>query len=117
MIRPRDAEPLLKRLVRQYPIVTVTGPRQSGKTTLCRKLFPHKPYLSLETPDVRRRAAVDPRGFLDDVANGAVLDEIQRAPELLSHLQGRGDADPRPGRYILMGSAQFDMREGISQSL
>ncbi len=117
MIRTRDAEPLVKRLARQYPIVTITGPRQSGKTTLCRKVFPGKPYLSLETPDVRRRAVADPRGFLDDIPDGAILDEIQRAPEILSYLQTRVDADSRAGRYILTGSAQFEMMEGVSQSL
>jgi predicted AAA+ superfamily ATPase len=117
MIRGRDAEPLLKRLAGQYPVVTVTGPRQSGKTTLCRKVFPKKPYVSLETPDVRRRVVTDPRSFLDDLPDGAILDEFQRTPELLSHLQERVDTDARPGRFILTGSAQIERMEGVSQSL
>lgn len=117
MYRPRDAESLLKRYLRQYPIVTVIGPRQSGKTTLCRHLLPEMPYASLENPDTARRAASDPRAFLSAYPKGAILDEIQRAPELLSYLQGIVDEDARPGRFVLTGSAQLELMGKVSQSL
>lgn len=117
MYRSRDAESLLKRYLRQYPIVTVIGPRQSGKTTLCRHLLPEMPYASLENPDMARRAASDPRAFLSTFPKGAILDEIQRAPELLSYLQGIVDEDARPGRYVLTGSAQLELLGKVSQSL
>jgi hypothetical protein len=98
-------------------VVTVTGPRQSGKTTLCRAVFPHKTYVSLEAPDVRDYARTDPRGFLGDHRAGAILDEIQRAPELLSYLQGEVDARPTPGRFVLTGSANLALLGSVSQSL
>lgn len=101
----------------QYPVVTITGPRQSGKTTLAKALFPNKHYVSLEELDNRRFAREDPRGFLSDVREGAILDEIQNAPDLLSYLQGEVDGDDRPGRFILTGSRQFEMMERVSQSL
>ncbi|HEX7672472.1 MAG TPA: ATP-binding protein, partial [Polyangiaceae bacterium] len=91
--------------------------RQSGKTTLCRMLFPRKPYVSLEAPDVRARVLEDPRGFLADHPDGAVLDEVQRAPELLSYLQVDVDERRRPGRWILTGSQNFALAQGLSQSL
>lgn len=97
--------------------MTLTGPRQSGKTTLCRAAFPRHAYVSLEAPDAREYAAADPRGFLDDLRAGAVLDEIQRAPTLLSYLQEEVDARPRPGRFVLSGSANLALLAGISQSL
>jgi predicted AAA+ superfamily ATPase len=105
----RDIAPLLARLARRYPVITLTGPRQSGKTTLARAEFPHLSYFSLEDPDTRRFAQEDPRGFLSGCARGAVLDEIQRAPELASYLQGMVDADPTPGRFVLTGSHQFEL--------
>jgi hypothetical protein len=98
-------------------VVTVTGPRQSGKTTLCRAVFPRKAYVSLEAPDVRDYARTDPRGFLGDHRAGAILDEIQRAPELLSYLQGEVDARPAPGRFVLTGSANLALLGSVSQSL
>lgn len=107
----------LKELVQKYPIVTITGPRQSGKTTLCRMVFPEKSYVNLESPDVRQFAREDPRGFLNSYRDGAVFDEIQRVPELLSYLQPIVDDDPEPGKYIITGSQQFQVREAISQSL
>lgn len=113
----RNATPTLQKLAGWYPVVVVTGPRQSGKTTLCRAVFPDKPYANLEDPDLREFAATDPRAFLRQHAEGAVLDEAQRVPELLSYLQSTVDADPRPGRYILTGSQQFGLLSGISQSL
>ena len=103
--------------MRGFPIVTLTGPRQSGKTTLAKAVFPDRPYASLEEPDLRRNAQEDPRSFLDRFPNGAVLDEVQRCPDLLSYLQTRVDKDGRMGRYILTGSQQFGLMSGITQSL
>lgn len=113
----RDITPLFRRLARQYPVVTLTGPRQSGKTTLARSVFPALPYTSLEDPDVRRFATEDPRGFLASLGPGAIIDEIQRAPQLPSYLQAMVDADPSPGRFILTGSQQFELMTQVSQSL
>lgn len=105
------------RLANEYPVVTITGPRQSGKTTLCRNLFSNKKYLSLEDPDVRRLALTDPRSFLEQVSGGAILDEIQKAPELVSYIQRIVDDAPIPGSFILTGSEQFELTQSISQSL
>jgi predicted AAA+ superfamily ATPase len=114
---PRDIEATLNSLLQGFPVVTITGPRQSGKTTLARKIFSHKPYLSLEDPDVRMMCTDDPRGFLSRLPDGAVLDEVQRAPEILSYLQTRIDADGRMGLFVLTGSQQFGLMSGITQSL
>ena len=113
----RHAEKTITSLLRGFPIVTVTGPRQSGKTTLARAVFKNKPYASLEEPDVRQTAIDDPRSFLARFPNGAVLDEVQRAPEILSYLQTLVDKDGRMGLYILTGSQQFGLMSGITQSL
>lgn len=113
----RDLAPRLVAAARSFPALTVTGPRQSGKSTLCRQLFPRHPYVNLEAPDVRRFALEDPRSFLAQFPTGAVLDEIQRAPELTSYLQPMIDADPAPGRWILTGSQHFALLESVSQSL
>lgn len=101
----------------EYPAVTITGPRQSGKTTLARKVFPDYDYVSLENPDERTFALEDPKGFLNRFTRPVIMDEIQRAPELFSYLQGRMDADGRPGRYVLTGSQNFLLMEKVSQSL
>ena len=101
----------------EFPAVTIFGPRQSGKTTLAKMVFPELPYLSLEAPDIRTQAVEDPRGLLDRVASGVILDEIQRVPELLSYLQGMIDEDRSPGRFILTGSHQPLVHQAISQSL
>lgn len=113
----RLLERRLKQTAKHFPIVTVTGPRQSGKTTLCRHAFPDKPYVSLEMPDVREYALDDPRGFLSQYKKGAVFDEVQRAPDLLSYLQLDVDERPQPGRFVLTGSANFALLESVSQSL
>lgn len=113
----RNLANTLRARANQYPVVAVTGPRQSGKTTLCRAAFPDHPYVSLEAEDVRHYSKEDPRGFLGEYGDGAVLDEVQRAPHLLSYLQGLVDVDPAPGRFILTGSQHFGLSEVISQSL
>ncbi len=104
-------------LARGFPVLTITGPRQSGKSTLCRAVFADKPYANLESPDVRRHAVEDPRGFLSRFPHGAVLDEIQRAPELTSYLQPMVDENPVPGQWILTGSQHGLLRDTVSQSL
>ncbi|HEY8021018.1 MAG TPA: ATP-binding protein [Thermoanaerobaculia bacterium] len=116
MIR-RALETPLKKAARQYPVVTLTGPRQSGKTTLVRAAFPRHDYASLEDPDVRRFALDDPRGFLAQFAGRVILDEVQRAPDLFSYIQTIVDQKASPGRYILSGSQNFLLLRSISQSL
>ena len=101
----------------EYPAVTILGPRQSGKTTLAKMTFPKHAYLSLEDPDVRKQATDDPRGLLESIRHGAILDEVQRVPQLLSYLQGIIDAERSPGRFILTGSHQPQVHQAISQSL
>lgn len=113
----RTIEPILNSLAAKYPVITITGPRQSGKTTLCRKAFPHKPYANLEFPDVRQFALDDPRGFLARYPEGAVLDEIQRVPDLVSYLQPMVDEAQWKGLFILTGSQQFEVSNAINQSL
>jgi hypothetical protein len=114
---PRRLATKLRSLARRFPVVTVTGPRQAGKTTLCRALFPRHRYVSLEAPDTREYATEDPRGFLGELARGAVIDEVQRAPALLSYLQEEVDARPRAGRFVLTGSANLGLLAGVSQTL
>ena len=114
---PRTLQNKLRELSSYYPAVMVTGPRQSGKTTLCQMTFPNKPYVSLEALDTRDFAINDPRGFLAEYADGAIIDEVQNAPDLLSYLQSDIDARPQPGRFILTGSQHFGLSQSISQSL
>lgn len=113
----RHLAPVLADRAAQYPVVTVTGPRQSGKTTLCRLAFPGLPYANLEQPDTRAFAQGDPQGFLNQFPDGAVLDEIQRVPELLSWVQVLVDKTGRPGQFILTGSHQFELMDAVTQSL
>ncbi|MDY6990720.1 MAG: AAA family ATPase, partial [Thermodesulfobacteriota bacterium] len=101
----------------EYPVVTVFGPRQSGKTTLAQMTFPDKRYVSLEDPDVRMAAETDPRGFLSEMPHGAVLDEIQRLPQLLSYIQGIVDRAQESGMFILTGSHQPELHQTVSQTL
>ena len=114
---PRLARHSLARLLRGFPVVAVTGPRQSGKTTLVRSLLPERPYVSLENPDAREFALQDPRGFLAQFPGGAVLDEVQRAPQLLSWLLQRVDESRQLGEWVLTGSAQLDLMAGLTQTL
>jgi len=102
---------------RRFPVVTITGPRQSGKTTLARSAFPAKPYANLELPDVREFAASDPRGFLAQFPKGALLDEVQRVPDLLSYLQALVDEGLPNGAFVLTGSQHYGLLERVSQSL
>lgn len=114
---PRRLQPRLLDLAAKFPVVTVTGPRQSGKTTLCKAAFPEKPYISLEAPDTREFAQADPRGFLATCRDGAILDEVHRVPDLLSYLQVDVDQERSPGRFILTGSANFSLLRSLGQSL
>lgn len=113
----RDLAAELRRSAAEYPVVTILGPRQSGKTTLARMSFPEKPWVSLEDPDVRMAAEADPRGFLGQYRDGVILDEVQRLPVLLSYLQGIVDREAGRGRFILTGSHQPRLHEAVSQSL
>ena len=113
----REIAGRLTRLFDQYPFVTVTGPRQSGKTTLCRAAFPNLTYANLEAPDQREFAESDPRGFLAQLGEGAIIDEIQHVPALLSYLQVLADERRRNSLFVLTGSEQFRLSNAISQSL
>ena len=114
---PRTITPHLQELFGQYPFVTVTGPRQSGKTTLCRAAFPELEYVNLESPRIRRFAQEDPERFLAGYPGGAILDEVQRVPELLSWLQVLADDRGRNGLFVLTGSGQFLLFDKVDQSL
>jgi predicted AAA+ superfamily ATPase len=112
----RSAEKHLKSLFSYFPVLFVTGPRQSGKTTLVQKLFNDLPYVLLEFPDQRKLAMEDPRAFIAQYENGAIFDEVQQVPELFSYLQGRVDEN-KEARFVLTGSQNFLLNERISQSL
>lgn len=117
MLITRTAEKELRTLAGQFKAVAVVGPRQSGKTTLVRMAFPDKAYVSLENPDTRRFAIEDPRGFIAGYPDGAILDEIQRTPDIFSYLQQVLDENKGKGRFIITGSNNFLLQENISQSL
>jgi len=104
-------------LARKFPVVSITGPRQSGKTTLAKMLFKKHAYVSLEEPHEREFAMTDPKGFLRRFSGGVILDEIQKAPIILSYIQGIVDSNGTPGRFILTGSQQFHLMEKVSQTL
>jgi predicted AAA+ superfamily ATPase len=114
---PRILSDAVRRASRQFPVVAILGPRQSGKTTLVKNLFPNKPYVTLEDPDTRAFAQADPRGFLAQYESGALLDEVQRVPELFSYLQGVVDRSKKTGMFILTGSQNFLLMQHLSQSL
>ena len=107
----------LRKAATQYPVVTLTGPRQSGKTTLVRALFDNHAYASLEDPELRTFALEDPRGFLEQFPGNVIFDEVQRVPDLFSYIQTIVDTEDRTGRFILTGSQNFLLLKSISQSL
>lgn len=113
----REITTELQELAAGYPVVTVIGPRQSGKTTLVKYVFPEKPYANLEDPDIRNLAETDPRGFLEKYPKGVILDEIQRVPTLLSYIQTIVDKAEQKGMFILTGSHQLELHQAITQSL
>jgi predicted AAA+ superfamily ATPase len=114
---PRQAAATLQTLAKGYPVLAITGPRQSGKTTIAKSAFPDKPYVSLEDGDTRSFANEDPRGFLSRFPDGAILDEAQRCPGLFSYLQTRVDGKQRMGEFVLTGSQQFGLLSSITQTL
>ncbi len=113
----RDSSDLLKEIAKSFKAIFITGPRQSGKTTLTKSFFLNKPYVTLENPTDRNLALADPVSFLAAFPQGAILDEIQKAPELLSYLQGILDSSDERGKFVLTGSNDFLLLESISQSL
>ncbi len=117
MMIERHLAPYFLRDAEYYPVVTLTGPRQSGKTTLARQVFPDHRYCSLEDVETRRFAQEDPRGFLKEYTSQVIIDEVQRCPDLISYLQTAVDDKDEPGRFILTGSQNFLLMESISQSL
>lgn len=117
MLLPRTLAKKLKQLTSHFPVVTITGPRQSGKTTCAKMVFPAYEYVSLEDPEEREFAQSDPRGFLRRFPDKVILDEIQRVPDILSYIQGIVDQEKRTGQFILTGSRQFQLMEKITPSL
>ena len=117
MLIPRQIESELRTLLTEYPIVTILGPRQAGKTTLANKFLEGYGYANLEDPELRSIAENDPKAFLTSLEGKVIIDEIQRVPELLSYLQVEVDANPENGHFVLTGSHQLSLREAISQSL
>lgn len=114
---PRLATSTLTRLAKGFPVIALTGPRQSGKTTLAKHVFPNKVHVSLENPEELEFAQKDPKRFLARFKEGAILDEVQRCPSLLSWIQGLVDERSRMGDFVLTGSSQFELVAGITQSL
>jgi len=104
-------------MAKKFPVITITGPRQSGKTTLCKSVFSQYAYVSLENPDTREFAQSDPKGFLDTYTGNLIIDEAQHVPELFSYIQGIVDEKKQTGQFILSGSQNFLLLEKISQSL
>ncbi len=113
----RDIEAELLELALQYPVVMITGPRQAGKTSLAQRCFPEKPYFSLENPDIREQITADPRAFFSANPEGAIIDEFQRYPDILSYIQGIVDERRMKGQFILTGSNNVIMLSQVAQSL
>ena len=113
----RQIEKELVSAAENMPVVSLTGPRQSGKTTLVKSVFPHHRYVNLEEPDTREYAITDPRGFLNDIGGKAIIDECQYAKDIFSYIQADVDKNPQNGKFILTGSQNILMSDRISQSL
>lgn len=113
----RKIAQLVQQIATEYQVVTITGPRQSGKTTLAKELFPSLSYVSLENIDARTAALTNPREFLARYSAGAIFDEIQHAPDLVSYMQQMVDEDQTPGRFVITGSQNFALSKTVSQSL
>lgn len=107
----------IKESASKMPIIAITGPRQSGKSTLIQTLFPDHRYLNLEDPELRQFALTDPKGFLQSQQGNLILDEVQYVPHLFSYIQVISDREKIPGQFILSGSQNFQLMESISQSL
>jgi len=107
----------IQELAKKYPVITLLGPRQSGKTTLVKAAFPQKPYVNMEDPENRSLATLDPKSFMQAYPDGAILDEVQRTPHLMSYIQVRVDETEQKGMFILTGSHQADLHSAVSQSL
>lgn len=117
MLIKRELSNTIARNTKGFPVITITGPRQSGKTTFAKMIFPDYEYITLEDPDVREYAVSDPRDFIQRYSDQVIIDEFQRAPELTSYLQGHIDKINKPGMYILTGSNQFEYINTVSQTL
>jgi len=113
----REIENAITEAAKLFPVIAITGPRQAGKTTLVKELFAEKPYFNLELPDINQAIEEDPRAFLDNLENGAVIDEVQRFPDLLRYIQGIIDERQKPGQFIITGSNQFLLMEKVTESL
>ena len=113
----RDIEKEALELAANYPVLTITGPRQSGKTTLARHLFRDLPYYSFENPDIRSLVTNDPRKFLSQLTGGAILDEIQNVPDLVSYLQEIADEKKDNELFVITGSNHFAVMQKVTQSL
>ncbi len=114
---PREISEKILYLVQKFPVITLTGTRQCGKSTLLKSAFPQYQYVSLEEPDMREFALEDPRGFLNTFKSPLIIDEAQYAPDLFSYIQSIVDASDKTGMYILSGSQNFLLMQSISQSL
>jgi uncharacterized protein len=117
MVIKRTLSEKIKQLAGKFPVISINGPRQSGKTTLAKLCFPGYAYVNLEMPDSRTFAREDPRSFLNSYTKGVILDEIQYVPELFSYIQGIVDNNPATGQFIITGSQNFLLMKNISQSL
>ncbi|MCL2261449.1 MAG: AAA family ATPase [Fibromonadales bacterium] len=113
----RDIAEQIRLMAKKMPVISITGPRQSGKTTVAKMCFPNYRYVNLENPDTMEEAMSDPRSFLETGKNGLIIDEIQAFPKLFSYIQTISDEHNRPGEFVITGSQNFLLSAKISQSL